>query len=192
MQGERIVRSWNTVADHSEYAIAVVDDVRTMGQRAGRGARYSLAGEDLGDRYTKQQNVANIFDGASDGKNSYAIGMMDQVQAVMKFDRNWANGIRLFDLRTAYSGIAYDPTDKTLWLTTQTSSAIEHRTLDGTLLGSFDTGLSQLVMQRSETPAMQEYADQHGAITLRDDASTKVRDGLTTLEEALRVTAHLE
>ena len=38
------------------------------------------------------------------------------------------------------------------------------------------------------TDVLNRYAVEHGAITLREDAITKVRDGLTTLEEALRVT----
>ncbi len=56
----------------------------------------------------------------------------------------------------------------------------------------FDAGLAQLVMDKAPTEAMQVYAVGHGAITLRDDAVTKVREGLTTLEEALRVVAQAE
>ncbi len=56
----------------------------------------------------------------------------------------------------------------------------------------FDTGLSQLVMEKATLDVLEAYAVEHGAITLRDDAATKVRDGLTTLEEAIRVTAHME
>jgi type II secretory ATPase GspE/PulE/Tfp pilus assembly ATPase PilB-like protein len=52
----------------------------------------------------------------------------------------------------------------------------------------FDTGLSELVMVSAPTERIQQYAASHSAITLREDAVTKVRDGLTTLEEALRVT----
>ena len=53
---------------------------------------------------------------------------------------------------------------------------------------TFDTGLSMLVMEKATTETLHQYAAEHGAITLRDDAITKVREGLTTLEEALRVT----
>jgi len=56
----------------------------------------------------------------------------------------------------------------------------------------FDPGLSQLVMDKATTEVLHRYAIDHGAITLRDDAITKVRDGLTTLEEALRVTVLTE
>jgi len=55
-------------------------------------------------------------------------------------------------------------------------------------LAPFDVGLSALVMQKATTETLHEYAVAHGAITLRDDAVTKVREGLTTLEETLRVT----
>ena len=53
---------------------------------------------------------------------------------------------------------------------------------------AFDSALSQLVMDRASGEHMQRYASKHGAITLREDAIARVRDGLTTLEEALRVT----
>jgi len=53
---------------------------------------------------------------------------------------------------------------------------------------AFDTGLANLAMSKGRTEEMHAYAVQHGAITLRDDAIAKVKDGLTTLEEALRVT----
>ncbi len=56
----------------------------------------------------------------------------------------------------------------------------------------FDTGLAALVTEKATTETMHSYAVEHGAITLRDDAMAKVREGLTTLEEALRVTVHSE
>jgi type II secretory ATPase GspE/PulE/Tfp pilus assembly ATPase PilB-like protein len=56
----------------------------------------------------------------------------------------------------------------------------------------FDTGLAALVTEKATTETMHRYAAEHGAITLRDDAMAKVREGLTTLEEALRVTVQTE
>ncbi len=52
----------------------------------------------------------------------------------------------------------------------------------------FDPGLAELVMNKASTESMYRYAIDHGAITLRADAISKVLHGLTTLEEALRVT----
>ena len=57
---------------------------------------------------------------------------------------------------------------------------------------SFDAGLAELVISRASTDDMQRYAKDHGAVTLRDDALAKVRAGLTTLEEAVRVTIYSE
>ncbi len=56
----------------------------------------------------------------------------------------------------------------------------------------FDTGLAALVTEKATTDILQRHAAEHGAITLRDDSITKVREGLTTLEEALRVTVYSE
>jgi len=52
----------------------------------------------------------------------------------------------------------------------------------------FDSGLAELVMQKAPTEGMYRHAVEHGAITLRADAVAKVLHGLTTLEEAMRVT----
>ena len=53
----------------------------------------------------------------------------------------------------------------------------------------FDKGLGDLVMEQAPTVKLHEYALSHGARSLRMDAMIKVLRGLTTLEEALRVTA---
>jgi type IV pilus assembly protein PilB len=57
---------------------------------------------------------------------------------------------------------------------------------------AFDTGLAELVTSRASIDDMQRYAKAQGAILLRDDALAKVRAGLTSLEEAVRVTIYTE
>ena len=57
---------------------------------------------------------------------------------------------------------------------------------------AFDAGLAEMVTARAPTERMQQYAKEHGAVTLRDDALSKVLAGLTTLEEAVRVTIYSE
>jgi type II secretory ATPase GspE/PulE/Tfp pilus assembly ATPase PilB-like protein len=52
----------------------------------------------------------------------------------------------------------------------------------------FDAGLTDMVMEKASTESMQQYAVDHGAVTLRADAIAKVLHGWTTLEEAMRVT----
>ena len=52
----------------------------------------------------------------------------------------------------------------------------------------FDTGLAELVMEKAPTELLYQRAIQHGAVSLRHDTIAKVLHGLTTLEEAMRVT----
>jgi type IV pilus assembly protein PilB len=51
-----------------------------------------------------------------------------------------------------------------------------------------DAGLGELVMEKASTDRMQRFAEAHGAVTLKDDAVKKALHGMTTLEEAMRVT----
>jgi type IV pilus assembly protein PilB len=53
---------------------------------------------------------------------------------------------------------------------------------------TFDPGLSALVMNKAPTEALYDHAVKQGATTLRGDAVVKALHGLTTLEEAMRVT----
>lgn len=51
-----------------------------------------------------------------------------------------------------------------------------------------DTGLADLVMEKAPTEAIHRYAVDHGTRTLRMDALAKALAGVTTAEEAVRVT----
>jgi general secretion pathway protein E len=51
-----------------------------------------------------------------------------------------------------------------------------------------DEGLRQLVLKRSSADVLKEYAVGNGMRTLRDDGWRKVRAGITTVAEVMRVT----
>jgi len=51
-----------------------------------------------------------------------------------------------------------------------------------------DPGLADLTMEKAPTETIQKHAVEHGTRTLRMDALAKVQAGVTTLEEAIRVT----
>ncbi len=55
-------------------------------------------------------------------------------------------------------------------------------------LVTIDTGMGNLVMEKASTERLHTYAEEHGAIMLRQDAVKKAMHGQTTLEEAMRVT----
>jgi type II secretory ATPase GspE/PulE/Tfp pilus assembly ATPase PilB-like protein len=52
-----------------------------------------------------------------------------------------------------------------------------------------DAGLAELIMETAPAEKMHQYGIEHGMQTLRMDAIAKALRGLTTLEEAIRVTA---
>ena len=51
-----------------------------------------------------------------------------------------------------------------------------------------DEGLRQLILKRSSADVLKEYAVGNGMRTLRDDGWRKVRAGITTMSEVMRVT----
>ena len=51
-----------------------------------------------------------------------------------------------------------------------------------------DDEVRTLVMQRADAAALRRLATGRGMPTLRDDGASKVREGVTTVEEILRVT----
>lgn len=53
----------------------------------------------------------------------------------------------------------------------------------------FNRGLAERITQKTTMDELHQYAIEHGARTLRMDAIDKVLQGLTTMEEALRITA---
>ena len=134
IQGNEIIKHWNTNASN-DIAIVVDDTIRTYGHRVGDyGAQYSLDGTYLGTTYTN--NIANRFlDATTDGEYIYAWNY--DTHTAYRFDLDWTNPQTMFTLSTRMLGITYDPTDNTLWLGAWGSSIIEQYSLTGQKLSSF-------------------------------------------------------
>ena len=54
---------------------------------------------------------------------------------------------------------------------------------------SMSERLKELTIQRAAEPEIAAVAEEEGMLTLREDGVSKVRAGVTSLEEVLRVTA---
>ena len=54
---------------------------------------------------------------------------------------------------------------------------------------SMSETLKELTIQRAAEPEIAAVAEEEGMLTLREDGVSKVRAGVTSLEEVLRVTA---
>jgi hypothetical protein len=141
VQGGAIVDSFPAVPAQRAFPIAIVNEVRTTGYAQGEtGGEYLLDGTPTGNTYPLMQG--NIMsDGTTNGDNiNYGISFTGEV---WQYDRDWDNGIFLFNSAASdgirKAGIAYDPSDGTLWLSADRAAGMYHYALDGTLLGSFPT-----------------------------------------------------
>ena len=154
VQMTSLVSSWpqKHVKSVGESPLAVTDFVKTLGTFYTNvktlGSRYTLAGAYVGPDYPYPSIAGAAFwDGASDGTNNYSVDFAHG--GVYKFDSNWANPVKLFSTSSDYLGITFDTLDNTFWLAKFHTGLIEHRSMNGALLSSFNlpfTGASCLAL----------------------------------------------
>jgi PEP-CTERM motif len=132
-----------TQALGGEYNIAVSGDLRTTGNfNSNLGQQYNLSMISTGTTYAGSWQ--GLYDGTTDGSRNYSIdyGSGD----VLSYDRNWQGPTTLFNAGTGfgnYLGITYDGTGG-LWISRWNSDVVEHRSMTGSLLSSFNTGFSSI------------------------------------------------
>jgi hypothetical protein len=145
VQGTAVNRSWGMASGNREYPIAVGNEVRTLGGLDPElGAEYTLAGTDLGTRYNFPAGISSAWDGTTDLASNYLVDF--GTATVYRTGRDWSNPELMFSMAggTSYLGITYDFTDNTLWVSGWSQGIVEHRAMDGTLLGSFGTPFSSI------------------------------------------------
>jgi len=145
LQGTGVNRSWAMNAPNREYPIAVGSTVRTLGGQAPEtGSEYSLAGTWSGTSYAFPATIGSAWDGTTDNSHNYVVDFGNGT--VVQLDTNWTNPTTLFNLPTTaqYLGITYDFSDNTLWVSGWSQGIIEHYTMNGALLGSFNTAFSSI------------------------------------------------
>jgi hypothetical protein len=139
-QGSNVIDTW-TKQNEGESPIAVMGTVRTAGIWYSQGAEYTQSGEFTGTTYPATGGP--VVDGTTDG--SYNYGYDQNANSVYRYDRDWSNGVWLFSTygvggEFGYcSGITYDPTNNSLWLTRYAGHSIENYSMTGELLFSFET-----------------------------------------------------
>jgi hypothetical protein len=99
------------------------------------GSEYTPSGIYTGINFPFPLAGAGFWDGATDGTNNYSVDYNNG--GVYKFDSDWGGPSLLFETPIHYLGITYDESNNTLWLSQWDNGVVEHRALDGTLLGSF-------------------------------------------------------
>ncbi|MBS1701724.1 MAG: PEP-CTERM sorting domain-containing protein [Armatimonadetes bacterium] len=129
---------------NGEFNLAVDGDIRTTQFRnSGDGQQYTLGLSPTGTTYSG--TWSGIFDGTTDGRSNYTIDW--DSSRVLSYDRNWQGEQTMFTLGGGgsgeYLGITYDGSGG-LYVSQWNGGMIEHYTMGGQLLGSFDTGFTNL------------------------------------------------
>ena len=163
-QGTNVVASFPKAygGGDLEGALAVSQTIRTRANELRDhyhdptlAGEYTLAGEPTGySYYTPFSGSGRYFDGTTDGVNNYFVdhGPVDPRDGgVYRADYFWQNPAWLFNPQEicvdlygnggcgGLSGIAYDPTNNSLWITSKANSLIGDYSMDGVLLAIFDT-----------------------------------------------------
>lgn len=161
VQGTRVIASFPMAYGRGDFegALAVSQTIRTRASDLGnfpyylRAGEYTLSGNPTGYSYdTPPTGNLRYYDGASDGSHNYFVdhGQFDPLAGgVYKTDYFWQNPQWLFypqaicnsDLEEGchgLTGVAYDPTNKSLWISGKQRSVIGNYSLDGVLLAVFD------------------------------------------------------
>jgi len=122
----------------------VTNEVRTLGGLAPElGAGYSLTGVDTGARYTFPAAIGSAWDGTTDLVNNYVMDF--NTNSVYRTGLDWSSPEFLFTVSGSnYLGITYDFTDNTLWVSGWAQGIVEHRSMTGTFLGSFNTPFASI------------------------------------------------
>ncbi len=126
-----------------EYNIAVSGDVRTTRHNGSAlGQQYDLSFSSTGTTYAGTWD--GIYDGTTDGSRNYTMNFA--TGDVLSYDRNWQGPTTLFNAggtSGSYLGITYDGTGG-LWISRWNSDVVEHRSMTGSLLSSFNTGFNSI------------------------------------------------
>jgi len=145
VQNGQIVRQFQRTSTVDGPALVVGQTVKLYGQVAGAvGREYDLNGGLLAGAYVNAGFV-DCYDGATDGARNWTISHNDFSNnfAALVAGANWGSAQVAFVPARRSSGITYDPTDDTLWVTNNVggSDRVQHYATGGALLGEFPVGL---------------------------------------------------
>jgi hypothetical protein len=144
VQNGAIIRQFDRTRGSDGPALVVQDTIKMYGQFGGAvGREYDLNGNLLSGQYPNTGFV-DCYDGATDGRRNWTIAHndFDKNFAVIAADADWGNAQVAFVPGNRSSGITYDPTDNSLWITNNVggSDRVQHYDLNGNLLGEFAIG----------------------------------------------------
>lgn len=119
------------------YAIAVAEDIRTTGRYRGEtGSQYALDGTYTGTDFPFS-GFGPVLDGTTDLEHNYVVDLYDGW--LYQTSRKWSSARPLFrvGLDQEFSGVTYDFTDDSFWVSGYLRDEIRHFDMEGHLLGTF-------------------------------------------------------
>jgi len=144
-----------------EHAIAVHRNrVRTLGTNAleavgltSPGSEYTLRGVYTGTDFAYPADAGTLafLDATTDGTHIYAVA--HNLNVVYQMDMDWSNPVFLFSVRPNDIGITYDPSNRSLWVSSVSENQfIVNYSLEGLELSSFQipTGASALALDPAD------------------------------------------
>ncbi|MBI2681576.1 MAG: hypothetical protein HYX25_11300 [Candidatus Solibacter usitatus] len=149
VRGTSVVESFPTAygGGYGEGVLAVSETIRTRARYTFsedlQAGEYTLSGNPTGHSYFTPripELFYSIYDGTSDGLNNYFVEHGQFFfSGVYRTDYYWQNPELLFTAGPYLTGIAYDPTNNSLWISSP-GPWIQDYSMDGTLLAEFDSG----------------------------------------------------
>jgi len=124
------------------YPVAIRGSI-WLGQRDDASAReFGLNGAPTGNTSVGGNNFSQLLDGATGNGANYGIECCGNINSVTVANTDWTNQHVLFNMpgNPQGLGIAFDPFDNTLWLSTFSGTSILHFNLAGALLGTINPG----------------------------------------------------
>jgi PEP-CTERM motif len=147
IQGNSITQFPQAYNPGHEFPIAVFGDIRTTGNisSANKGGQYSLTGTSTGVTYVLPPGVSDATDSTSDGTYNYLVDYNSL--NVIRTDRDFTNPVTLFSVSPMPqpTGITYDPTNQSLWISGVGFPELLDYSLSGTLLKSIDAEFTENV-----------------------------------------------
>ncbi len=119
------------------YAIAINNSIIIGGRDDDGATEYNFSGNPTGNSWTGGGNFSQLLDGTSDGVNNFGVECCGSPNSVTIADLTWENQAVLFDIPFLGSGITYDSSDDSFYISDINNPVIYHYSMAGALLDQF-------------------------------------------------------
>ena len=121
------------------YPVAIRSTIWLGHRDDVRAVEYTLGGVATGNTSVGGSAFSQLLDGATGFAANYGVECCGGTNSVTVANADWSNQQVLFNLTSNGSGIAFDPSDSTLWIS-NFGGIITHYSLAGANLGTINLG----------------------------------------------------